>query len=412
MSPAPIVILGGGHAGAQLAASLREEGYDGSIAIVNGEGVAPYQRPPLSKGYIHGDIPAEALSLRAQSFFNTKRIDIVNQAAVSIDRALRNVRLTSGQALEYSHLILATGSRSRTLELPGSGLQGSHELRTLEDASRIRADLQSCRSALVIGAGFIGLEFAAAARKKNIEVNVIELADRPMARSLSPKMSDFFRDAHRDTGSQFHFGRRVNELRGWQGHVTEAVLDDGRAIAADIVLVGIGVVADDRLARDAGLVCEDGIVVDEALLTSDPRISAIGDCARHPNPFARATIRLESVQNAVDQAKCVARRLVGKPEPFHSLPWFWSDQGSLKLQIAGLVRGCDTFVSRGDPKSSAFSVFGFADGALRCVESVNRAGDHMAARRLLDAGCAISTEEAGDTAFDLKAAVRRAAVSA
>nr|WP_249157178.1 FAD-dependent oxidoreductase [Bradyrhizobium sp. KB893862 SZCCT0404] len=404
--------MGGGHAGVQLAASLRDEGYEGPISLINGEEVPPYQRPPLSKGYIHGELSPETISLRGQSFFESKRINLVNQTAVSIDRTVSGVCLSSGEVLKYSHLAIATGSRPRRLELPGSNLDGVYELRSLEDASRIRAHLQSCHTVLVVGAGFIGLEFAAAARTKSIEVEIVELANRPMARSLSPEMSDFFRRAHEETGCRFHFGTRIRELTGSGKHVSGAILDDGRKITADLVLLGVGIMAEDRLAQAAGLICDDGVVVDKHLATSDPAVSAIGDCARHPNPFAKTSIRLESVQNAIDQAKCVARRLTGKPGSFRNLPLFWSDQGRLKLQIAGLVQGCDTFVARGDPATQAFSVFGFGGGKLLCVESVNRPGDYMAARRILDANGTISPDEVADPAFDLKQAAKRSAAAA
>jgi 3-phenylpropionate/trans-cinnamate dioxygenase ferredoxin reductase subunit len=258
---------------------------------------------------------------------------------------------------------------------------------------------------VVIGAGFIGLEFAAVAVKRGCRIHVVELADRPMARALTPQMSAVFAAAHRASGIELLLGLGIAALHGTNGKVTSVELSDGRSVAADLVLAGIGVVAEDHLARGCGLACANGVVVDGHLLTSDPTISAIGDCTSHPNVFAGETIRLESVQNAADQARCVAKRLTGKPAPYDSLPWFWSDQGDLKLQIAGFLSNADTFVTRGDPATRAFSIFGFRQGTLTGVESLNRPGDHMAARRIIAMKLPLQPAEAGDPSFDLKALI-------
>ena len=256
---------------------------------------------------------------------------------------------------------------------------------------------------VVVGAGFIGLEFAATAAAKGADVQVVEIAPRVMGRAVSQAISDYYAEAHRAFGVHLHLGLGVSALEGADGKVKAVKLSDGRALPADLVLVGIGIIAAEKLAGVAGLAVENGVVVDAAMTTSDPDISAIGDCAAHPNVFAGRRIRLESVQNAADQARVVARKLAGKPAHYDALPWFWSDQGDLKLQIAGLIDGCDTFVTRGDPAQRSFSIFGFAAGKLRVVESVNRAADHMIARRLLAAATPLSLEEAADPAFDLKA---------
>ncbi len=255
----------------------------------------------------------------------------------------------------------------------------------------------------MIGAGFIGLEIAATALGLGGEVTIVEIADRPMGRAISPAMSAFFLDAHRAFGAKFELGLGVSALHGQAGRLTEVELSDGRRLPADVAIVGVGVTAEDALAAEAGVTCADGVVVDAHLVSSDPAISAIGDCARFPYARLDQMLRLEFVQNATDQAKLVAHRLVGKTaNPYDALPWFWSDQGDLKLQIAGLAHGVDQWVTRGRPESRAFAIFGFRAGALEVVETVNRGGDHMAARRILAAGTPLKPEQAGDESVDLR----------
>ncbi len=401
---AGIVIVGAGHGGVQAAASLREEGYAGPIALVSDDPNAPYQRPPLSKAFIKGEATAESLILRGPTFYGEKRIDLrLGEIVIEIDRAGRVVRLASGARLAYDHLILATGALPRPAAFAGVELEGVLALRDMNDAARLKARLESAAHVVVIGAGFIGLEFAATAAAKGAEVQVVEIAPRVMGRAVSQTISDFYADAHRGFGVKLHLGAGVASIEGAAGRVTAVHLSDGRRFPADLALVGIGILANESLASAAGLVVDNGVVVDEALTTSDPHISAIGDCCAHPNVYAGRRFRLESVQNATDQARVVARKLTGKPARYDALPWFWSDQGDLKLQIAGLNMDCDTFVTRGDPSIRSFSVFGFSGGKLRVVESVNRAADHMIARRLIGSGAALSPGEAADPGFDLKA---------
>ncbi len=307
-----------------------------------------------------------------------------------------------GGGARYDHLILAAGARARTLRAPGLDLQGVHALRAIRDAAAIKEGLATAGQVVVIGAGFIGLEIAATARALSCEVTIVEIADRPMGRALSPAMSGFFLDAHRGFGARFELGVGVTALHGRDGRIAEVELSDARRLPADLVIVGVGVTAEDALALEAGLDCADGVVVDAQLISTDPAISAIGDCCRFPHAGFPAELRLESVQNATDQAKCVAKRLVGKPEAYDSLPWFWSDQGDLKLQIAGLSHGVDRWALRGDPASRAFAVFGFLGDKLAVVETVNRGGDHMAARRILAAGTPLTAAEAADESFDLR----------
>lgn len=405
-----VIIVGAGQAGFQAAASLRDFGFAGTITLIGDETEIPYQRPPLSKAYLAGATDAADLQLRPSSFFATRDIAMLTGERVTrIDRALGRVAVASGRLYPYDHLILATGARNRMLPGEGGALAGVLYLRTLADAAALKSRLDAAAGRVVVlGAGFIGLEFAAVAARRGVAVTVVEMADRPMARALSPVMSGFFRAAHDAMGVGFRFGAKVVRLEGRDGHVAGVVLDDGQALPADLVVVGIGVVPNAELAADAGLPVSDGIEVDATLATPDPAISAIGDCAFHPSRFGPgASLRIESVQNAIDQGRCVARRITGQPEPYTAVPWFWSDQGPYKLQIVGIASPGDATVVRGDPASGQFSVFCYAGDQLRAVESVNRAQDHMAARRFLARHHGPTPTEAADPAFDLKAFAQR-----
>ncbi|THD42604.1 MAG: pyridine nucleotide-disulfide oxidoreductase [Bradyrhizobium sp.] len=403
MSRRSIVIVGAGHAGVQAAASLREEGSDDAITLLSAERDLPYQRPPLSKAFLKGAMDLAGLPLRAEQFYREKNIDLrLGVAATRIDLAAKRIELAHGPAEPFDHLILALGARSRPFALPGVELDGVLSLRNIADAQAIRERLGAGRRVVVVGAGFIGLEIAATALALSGAVTVIEIADRPLGRAVSPLTSDFFRDAHRAFGASFRFGVGVAAIEGVGGTVTAVVLTDGERLEADVVIVGVGVFAEDRLAREAGLESKDGVIVDEHLVSSNPAVSAIGDGARFPQHSVRQALRLESVQNAVDQGRATARRLMGKPEPYRALPWFWSDQGDLKLQIAGLSHRVDRWTLRGDPQSRAFAAFGFAGPTLAAVETVNRGADHMAARRIIGGGLPLTPEEAADPAFDLR----------
>ena len=398
-----IVIVGAGHGGVQAAASLREEGFAGRIALVGDEAEIPYHRPPLSKAYLKGEVDLGGLALRAEAFFHEHRIDLVFGAkAQHIERIEHSLKLESGVSLGYDKLILATGARARELKVPGADFSNVHALRTVRDAVAIRAELGQGKRVVIIGAGFIGLEIAATAQKLGGEVTVLEIADRVMGRAVSPTLSAFFADAHRAFGARLLLATGVAAIHGEGGRASAVETTSGERLPADVVVAGVGIVAEDALARRAGLDCENGVVVDNTMTTSDPDIYAIGDCAYFPSRQLRSRVRLESVQNATDQAKCAAKAILGRPAPYEALPWFWSDQGDLKLQIAGLSHGVDAWTTRGDPASRAFSVFGFKDGALSVVESVNKGGDHMAARRIIAAGLPVTPAEAADAGFDLR----------
>ena len=402
---AGIVILGAGQAGFQAAASLREAGHAGPLTLVGDEPWLPYQRPPLSKAYLAGKTDAEGLALRPAAFLAEHRIAYrPSLRAEAIDRAGRRL-LTDDGPVPYDHLILATGSRNRPLPVPGADLDGVRQLRGLADADAVKVDLARVGRVAVVGAGFIGLEFAAVAAARGLHVTVVEAAARPMARAVSAEMGAFFRAAHREAGVAFAFDAGVSEILGEAGRAVGLRLADGSAVPADLVLVGIGVLPNQEIASAAGLAAADGIRVDALLATQDPSISAIGDCARFPTRFARGlaadgTVRIESVQNAIDQGRALAARLTGRPAAYDAVPWFWSDQGPNKLQIAGLAAPGDEAVRRGD--GNAFSVFRFREDRLAAVESVNRAGDHMIARRLIAAGTPLTPKQAADAAFDLK----------
>jgi len=386
-----IVIVGGGQAGLEAAAALRTLGYDGPVTLICEEAHAPYQRPPLSKDFLMGKQEADSVFLRALAYYEKHRIDLVlGDRATEINRGARLVHLAGGGTVAYEQLILAVGARNRAL--PVSGAEHALYLRSLDEAVTLRQRLAEARhGVVVIGGGFIGLEVAAAARGAGKAVTVIEAAPRLMARAVSPVLSDFFLDVHRGQGADVLLNTAVVEVR--PDCVT---LTGGWRINADLVVVGIGVVPNIELARDAGLEVSDGVTVDEFLRTSDPDIFAIGDCAHHPRA------RLESVQNAVDQAKCVARAIMGNPAPYRDVPWFWTDQYEIRFQMVGLAAGYDQSVLRGSIEDRKFSVFYFKQRRLLAVDSVNRFGDHIAARKILAAGTALTPEQAGDETADLK----------
>ncbi len=407
--PAPVVaIIGAGQAGFQAAASLRDAGFAGRIVLIGDEPVLPYQRPPLSKSYLAGQSGIDDLWLRPAEFYAKQQIDLVyGDAVTAIDRGQQRLHLASGINLSWDHLIFATGAGCRPLAMPGAELDGVLALRTLADADALRQRLNEASEVVVVGAGFIGLEFAAVALARGTMVHIIEVTRQPMGRVVSAPVSRFFTEVHIGWGAEVALGTGAVRILGSRGRVTGVETTDGRHIPADLVLICIGVIPHAELARDAALAVDDGIVVDEYLATSDPAISAIGDCANFPTPFAPVRVRLELVQNAVDQGRCVADRLAGRPAPYQKVPWFWSDQGDLKLQIAGITIGHDTSVLRGDPADRNFSVFCFRGGRLIGVELVNRTADHVVARRLLAGDPALSPEQAADEAYDLRAHARR-----
>jgi 3-phenylpropionate/trans-cinnamate dioxygenase ferredoxin reductase subunit len=411
MAAATVAIVGTGQAGFQAAASLRQDGFAGRIVLIGDEPVPPYQRPPLSKSYLAGDSGLEELWLRPESFYAKQEIDLIaGKTVTGIDRAGRRLQLASGVEVAWDHLVLATGARYRPLAVPGAELDGVLPLRSLADADILRERLDEAREIVVVGAGFIGLEFASVAIARGAAVHIIEVTHHPMGRVVSAPISRFFTDAHRRWGAQISLGTGVSRILGSGGRVTGVETTGGQRLPTDLVLICIGVIPNSELAGAAELAVDNGIVVDEYLVTGDPQILAIGDCANFPTPFAVGRVRLESVQNAVDQGRCIAAHIAGQKAPYDKVPWFWSDQGDLKLQIAGITTGHDASVVRGSPEGGHFSVFCYRTGRLIGVESVNQTADHVVARRLLAGDPGLTPEQAADESYDLRAHVRRLTV--
>ncbi|MEO9903485.1 MULTISPECIES: FAD-dependent oxidoreductase [Alphaproteobacteria] len=409
MSEKGIVIVGASHGGVQLAASLREKGYEGPLTMLTSEPDLPYQKPPLSKGYIKDPDP-KPTPLRPEKFYTDRSIDLLLGAtASSLDLSGGEVRLADGTAIPCSKIALAVGSRPRRIPIPNIDAPGVLELRTYQDSQAIKAGFNAASSVLVIGGGFIGLEIAATAAVLGKQVTVLEAEGRLMARAVSPEVSAYFLSYLGGLGADIRLNARVSGIRlADNGLAAGAGLADGSVIDADCVISGTGVLPCTELAEAAGLAIENGISVGPTMLTSVPEVASIGDCASYMHWQVGRRVRLESVQNAVDQAKTAAAALLGDAEPYHEVPWFWSDQADAKLQIAGLSDGTETAALRGDPETGSFSAFLFADGKLRCVESVNKAGDHALGRRLLAVDAGLTPEQAADPDFDLRALVKRA----
>ena len=402
-----ILIAGSGQAGFQCAASLRQDGFDGEIVVIGEEAGLPYQRPPLSKAYLK-EANADRLLFRNADFFEKNRIDLEDGRTVtSIDRADRTVTISDGRTIGFGQLVLATGTRNRRLPLPGIDLGNVLGLRSLADAEILRAKLASASRLVVVGGGFIGLEVAATARAAGLDVTVLEATARLMSRVVSPPISDYFLAFHTASGVDVRLNALARAiLDDGAGKAGGVELGDGERVPADLVLVSAGVVPNAELAEAAGLYVHDGVRVDDLLATEDPAISAIGDCASFPFGQDGLQTRLESVQNAVDQAKCLSRRLVGHPERYDKLPWFWSDQGPHKLQIAGLTAGADHHEIRGGLDEGKLSVHCYRRGELIGVETVDVPGDHMAARRLLTQPAPVTLEAVRASGYDLAALMK------
>jgi 3-phenylpropionate/trans-cinnamate dioxygenase ferredoxin reductase component len=397
------VIIGTGQAGFQTAASLRSEGYEEPITLIGEEPHIPYQRPPLSKGFPLGQQNFESIQLRPERFYQDHRIDLLAAKRVTaIDRAERKIQLESGARLSYEKLVLAVGARNRKLAVKGAELDGVLYLRSLEEAIAIKERLERAREIVVIGGGFIGLEIAAVARTLGKSVTVLEALPRLMSRAVAPIISDFFRELHASRGARIICDAIVSEISGSGGKAQQVVLRDGTAFPADLVIVGVGIVPNVELAQDAGLGVANGVAVNEYLETDDKNIFAIGDCAEHPCVFAGGRVRLESVQNAADQAQRVATTIGGRRSCYRALPWFWTDQFDIKLQMAGISQGHDRIVTRGNAASRKLSVFYFKQGGLVAVDSINRPLDHMIGRKLIAGGVALTPEQAADESVDLR----------
>lgn len=399
-----VVIVGAGHAGGSAAAFLRQFGWTGEITLIGAEPVLPYQRPPLSKAWIKSQSKLADLELRPADFYQSNGIDVrLATTVTSINRAAQTVTLDRGEPLGYTRLILATGSKLRPLPVPGMDQAPILELRTLADADRIKDTLKPGCRLVIVGGGYVGLEVAASARALGAEVTVIEREPRLLARVASTALSDYVTSYHRSKGVGIELAASVAAIAGVGGRVTGVRLSDGRTFDADAVLVGIGATGHDALAKEAGLVCSDGIKVDAAARTSDPHIYAIGDCANRLMTTYWRDVRLESVPNAVEQAKQAASDICGKPVPLAEVPWFWSDQFDMRLQMAGLAFDVDRTVLRGNPADGKFAVFHLRqDGCVQAVEAVNMAPEYMGGRVLIGKRTSVDPIKLADTAIPIK----------
>ncbi|VTU23388.1 Rhodocoxin reductase [Variovorax sp. PBS-H4] len=408
MSAAPaLVIVGASYAGVQIAATARELGFAERIVIVGDELHAPYQRPPLSKGFLTGKTSIDRLALRGPDFYAQNDIELLlGRRAEAMDIGARTVTLDDGTRLDYGWLALATGARCRRLPLPGSALEGVFDLRTLDDAMRISAAADRVQRCCVIGGGFIGLEVASALCSRGVAVTVVEAQPHLLTRALPPLMSAYVESAQRRRGIHLLTGRGVRALHGSQGRIGAVEMDDGSRIDCDMVVLGIGVTPNVELAQQAGIATDNGVVVDALGRSSAPHVLAAGDVANMalaPVPGGPARMRLESIQAANDGAKALASLLVGKEQPCTAVPWFWSDQFDLKFQMAGLPVHGDEVVTRGDMSSDRFSVFYLRDGTLVASHSVNRPAEHMLSRKLIAARARFTAAQIADESFDLKA---------
>jgi 3-phenylpropionate/trans-cinnamate dioxygenase ferredoxin reductase subunit len=396
-----IVIVGAGQAAAQAVETLRKRGHTGSITLIGDEALLPYQRPPLSKKFLAGTLERDRLLIRHAPHYAHHAVNLrLGFAAINIDRSRRRVEIADGSAVEYDQLMLATGSHPRPLSLPGAELVGVHYLRSVADVDRLRVELVPGRRAVIVGGGYIGLEVAATCREAGLDVTVLEGAGRVMSRVVAPVVSEFYQSEHARHGVRIHNNARLHSFVGddvvpgseaehraavGKQRIAAVRLADGTDMPADFVLVAVGVAPTDTLARDAGLDCDNGILVDEYCRTSDASIWAAGDCARHPSIHYGTRVRLESVDNAFEQGTSAALNMLGLITVHDKVPWFWSDQFDLKMVIVGLPFGQDEVILRGDPASRAFSVCYLKDGELIAVETVNHTKDQMAARKMIPA---------------------------
>ena len=396
-----IVIIGGGHAAAQMCAGLVEAGMGSKTTLICGEAMLPYQRPPLSKGFLK-KLDEVAQLHRAETWYAEGGVTVkLGEPAVAIDRTHRIVRLRNDERIAYDSLVLATGGRARLLADLPAGLSNVATLRSALDAQALRQQMNDYASMTIIGGGFIGLEFAATARSLGKRVTVAEGAPRLLSRAVSPEVSEHVLQVHRAAGIDIHLGARISGFE-IEGSRLATVLLDGARHDIDLLLLGIGSLPETELAEAAGLDCENGVVVDEYMVTSDPAILAIGDCTSFPDIGSGRRMRLESVQNANDQARTAVATLTGARRPHSAVPWFWSEQGSLRLQMAGLPPANGVRCKRPGSKPDSFSIFHYADGVLSCVESVNAPLDHLMARKLLEAGRSPAAELACDPSVPLK----------
>ena len=396
---AGMVIIGAGHAAGQAAASLRQEKYTGPITIIGDEAHLPYQRPPLSKAYLSGSQEVDRVYLRAERFYQEKEIDLkLSTRAAAIDPDAKAVELEDGSKIDYDKLLISTGSRPRLLSIPGSDLGGIHYLRTIDDVDGIRADMHEGANLVIVGGGYIGLEVAAVGVEQGLNVHVLEMEDRILQRVTTPTMSKYYDELHRGRGVQIHTNTGVTGFSG-DAKVQKVMCGDTE-FAADMVIVGIGIVPNIELAEAAGIICDNGIVVDDHCQTSNPDIYAAGDCTNHPNALLDRRLRLESVPNAMDQARTSASNMLGGDKSYAAIPWFWSDQYELKLQMVGFSADGNREVLRGDMASNQFAVFYLKDNTVVAADTVNSPKEFMLCKQLV--GKEADSAVLADSTSDLK----------
>lgn len=397
-----VVIAGAGHAAGQVVASLRQKKFAGRIVLLGEESWLPYQRPPLSKKFLAGELSAERLYFKPKSFYDDPDIEIhLGTRITAIDCNNRSVTADDGNEFTYDKLVLALGSRPRPLALPGADLAGIHYLRGIDDVLSIQSEIQEGRRLVIVGAGYIGLEVAAVTTQLGLEVTVVEMEDRVMSRVVSPQLSEFYQREHLAHGVTLKLSTGTSGFSG-DGKLEYALLDNGEKLPADLAIIGVGIVPNVELASAAGLATENGIVVDDHCQTSDPNIFAVGDCTFHPNKVLGRRLRLESVHNALEQAKTAASNICGEDVSYAQVPWFWSDQYDLKLQIAGLSQGYDEVVLRGDPQTRSFSCLYLRDGQLIAVDAVNRPKDFMQSKALIANHARIESQKLANMDIALK----------
>jgi len=398
-----VVIVGGGHAGGNLIASLRQAGFSGSITLVSDEDALPYHRPPLSKSWLKETTAINRLHLKPPNFYDEKLVDVVLGTKVDkIDTIAKKVFLESGAEVEYDYLVLATGARARSITLSGGEFENILYLRNLADAENLKSQLSGAKHLAVIGGGYIGLEVAASARQLGLKVSVIERESRLLARVASETLSHFYQQYHQAQGVDVLLRENIAELNGRDGRLQSVLFESGEERPFDVALVGIGAIPNDDLAREAGLNVDNGIVVDHQARTSDPSIFAIGDVSHRPIPIYDCHFRLENISNTLEQAKIVASVLTEQPLPPDEVPWFWSDQYDIKLQIAGLAINTDQDIVRGDPETNAFSVFRFRKGTLMAVEAVNTPVDFMVGKKWIGSDTKLDMKLIADTSVNIK----------
>ena len=399
------VVVGAGHAAGQAAATLRSKGFKGRIILIGEESYAPYQRPALSKAFLSGDITLERLYFKPSAYYEKNDIELILDTIVTqLDRQKKTITLSDGREIAYDKALLATGSRVRTIPLPGADLPGVFYLRTIADVEGIRAACAKGSKIIIVGGGYVGLEVAASTKKLGLDVTVLEAESRVMARAVGQEVSDFFETLHAEEGVSIKTGQAVTALEG-DGKLERVVCADGTVLQADVAVIGVGIIPNQELAAQAGLAVDNGVVVDAYCRTADPDIFAAGDCTNHPNGIFERRLRLESVHNALEQAKTAAAAMCGTLTVYDQVPWFWSDQYNVKLQIAGLSQGYDEIVVRGDPSARKFAAFYLKEGVLIATDAINAVPEYMMSRKLIAAHARIAPERLADMSIPMKSMI-------